>query len=101
MISKSPRIAAQSGVCLKAIIPTIVTSTIPNADQMAYATPIGAVFRQLLRQQNDNMYNMIDAIVGNGLVKPSATFNSDVALVSIELQVKDKQYYSFLVSPIF
>ncbi|MEE1334922.1 hypothetical protein [Methanobrevibacter sp.] len=33
MISKSPRIAAQSGVCLKAIIPTIVTSTIPNADQ--------------------------------------------------------------------
>jgi len=50
MISKSPRIAAQSGVCLKAIIPTIVTSTIPNADQMAYATPIGAVFRQLLRQ---------------------------------------------------
>jgi hypothetical protein len=47
------------------------------------------------------MYNMIDAIVDNGLVKPSATFNSDVALVSIELQVKDKQYYSFLVSPIF
>ena len=55
---------------------------------MAYATPIGAVFRQLLRQQNDNMYNMIDAIVGNGLVKPSATFNSDVALVSNRIASK-------------
>lgn len=28
-------IAAKSGVCLKAVIPTIVTSTIPNADQIA------------------------------------------------------------------
>ena len=28
------------------------------------------------------MYSMIDATVGNGLVKPSASFNSDVALVS-------------------
>jgi hypothetical protein len=74
MISKSPRIAAQSGVCLKAIIPTIVTSTIPNADQMAYATPIGAVFRQLLRQQNDNMYNMIDAIVGKWFSETFSNF---------------------------
>jgi hypothetical protein len=34
------------------------------------------------------MYNMIDAIVGNGLVKPSATFNSDVALVSNRIASK-------------
>ncbi len=35
MINKIPMIAAQSGVCLNAIMPTSVTSTIPNADQIA------------------------------------------------------------------
>lgn len=50
MISKNPIIAAQSGVCLNATIPTDVTRTIPNADQMAYAIPTGMDFKQLLKQ---------------------------------------------------
>ena len=47
---KNPIIAAQSGVCLNAKIPTNVTSTIPNADQIAYAIPTGTVLRQTLKQ---------------------------------------------------
>lgn len=46
-------IAPQSGICLKAMTPIKVTRTIPNADHIAYATPIGIVFKHTLRQYND------------------------------------------------
>ena len=49
-MSKIPRMAAQSGVCLNAIMLTTVTSTIPNPTQIALAIPIGMVFKQVLRQ---------------------------------------------------
>lgn len=39
IISINPNTAGQSGVCLKAKNPTIIIGTIPNADQIAYATP--------------------------------------------------------------